>query len=57
MATIHVSGGDVDNVRTFHNKLAKNTIKTVTAPANIIAADKIGRGLTTPMQWEDEFGI
>jgi len=50
-------GLDVDNVRTFVNAKNKNTIKTVAAPKDPPSADKIGRGLTTPMQWEDEFAF
>lgn len=50
-------GGDIDNVRQFSSCTTKNTITTVSAPKDPIQADKIGRGLTTPMQWSDEFAF
>ena len=44
----------VDNVRTIENPVTGNIIESKPSATSIEAADSIGRGNTSPIQWSDE---
>ena len=44
----------VDNVRTIENPVTGNTIESKPSATSMEAADSIGRGNTSPIQWSDE---
>lgn len=47
---------DTDNVNEIKNKKLKNTILTKASARNVQNAERVGRGLTVPALWFDEFG-
>ena len=48
---------DVDNVKTIESKLSGNSIKASASAQDPEAADKLGRGMTVPLMWFDEFAF
>jgi hypothetical protein len=47
---------DTDNVNEIKNKTLKNTIVTKASARSVQNAERVGRGLTVPSLWFDEFG-
>mgnify|MGYP001197254923 CR=1 FL=1 len=48
---------DVDNVYEIKNKKLKNTIITRAGARNVQSAERVGRGLSVPSIWFDEFNF
>ena len=48
---------DTDNETGIRNAKNNNTIKALSSPHDIGGAEKLGRGLTTPIIWLDEFAF
>lgn len=48
---------DTDNVMRIHSKESNNEIKAISTAKDVEAADKLGRGLTAPCLWFDEFAF
>lgn len=54
---IIATSGDKDNLEEKESKLRHNTIVALSSAANDSAADKLGRGSSTPMVYFDEFAF
>jgi hypothetical protein len=48
---------DINNIKTRYLASRKNTIKEMSSPTSEEQADKLGRGLTSPCLWLDEFAF
>lgn len=48
---------DISNVEYVESKISNNKLKAMSTATNVASADKMGRGMTAPILWFDEFAF